>query len=83
MNRIKKSISAASVLIRRGIAGWQMRSLEVTLQGQNDTLEVVRDQETRAHIILARSVTQRELAKARANYIALLPAGERRTFVVA
>lgn len=71
------------VAIRRAAAWFRARSLETTLQGQNDALEFVRDAETRQHIILARSVTQRELAKARADYISLLPVGDRPTFEVA
>lgn len=69
--------------IRRAMANFQVRSLEATLQGQNDALEMVRDPLTRQCIALARMTTQRELAKARVRYSALLPVGDRRVFEVA
>lgn len=66
--------------IRRGIALFRIRSLEIQLDGQNQAMQMVDDEETRIAISLARAATRRQLVAARAEYQALLPAGERRTW---
>lgn len=71
------------IAVRRALAWHRMRSLEVALHDQNESLRYIGSHEARAQIDLARARTQRELAKARAEYIALLPPGKRLTFRVA
>lgn len=65
---------------RRAFAKFRVRSLEIQLHGQNESLQTVRCEETRLAIFLARRITQRALVKARADYNALLPVGERKTW---
>lgn len=69
--------------IHRAVAAFRVRSLEIQLHGQNEALQSVRCPDTRCAITLARIQTRRELAQARAEYVALLPAGERRTWSAA
>lgn len=69
--------------LRRAIALYQVRTLEITLDGQHQALQSIRCRDTRACIEAARRITERELATARAKYIALLPVGERRTWGMA
>lgn len=68
-------------MIRRAFAKWKMRSLEIDLHGMNEAMQYVQDEETRIRISLARERARRALVIARAEYLALLPAGERQTFV--
>lgn len=68
---------------RRAIARYKIRSLEIELQGQTDAIAAVRDMDLNARISAARRITRRDLAKARADYIAMLPPGERRTWSAA
>lgn len=69
--------------IRRALALFKARSLEIELQGQNDAMQSVSCPETRIAISLARQQTRRALVAARASYLALLPSGNRRTWEVA
>lgn len=69
-----KSILTA---IRRAILMFQIRSLEITIAGQNECLEYVRDQITRQRIEVARMAARSELATLRAKYNATLPPGRR------
>lgn len=73
MEQVKNVVSA----IRMSLAKWKVRSLETTLHGQNECLACVRDQQTRKCIEAARELTRRDLAEARAEYMALLPVGQR------
>lgn len=66
------------------IALWfQIRSLEITIAGQNECLECVGDRILQARIMLARHETRRELARVRGKYIATLPPGRRVTWEMA
>lgn len=56
---------------------YRMRSIEITLSGAYDTLPLVRDELTRARMQLAIREMSLALCKARADYVALLPAGRR------
>lgn len=71
------------IAICRAIAWNRMRILEVELHDLNEALHYIGGPEAHLQIDLARIRTQRELAKARADYIALLPPGKRLTFLVA
>lgn len=68
---------------RRAMARHKIRSLEIELQGQTDALAAVRDVDLHMRIAAARRITKRELAKARADYNAMLPPGTRRTWSAA
>ncbi len=64
-------------IIRRAILMYQIRSLEITIAGQNECLECIGDKLLQGRIIIARSIARRELAKVRAEYNATLPPGKR------
>ena len=67
-------------VIRRAVALFRIRSLEIQLDGQNQAMQCDLDEETRIAISLARVHTRRQLAKERGNYLSMLPVGERRTW---
>jgi len=69
--------------IRRWILLFQVRSLEITIDGQNQTLECVRDQTTWSRIIFARADAKRELARLRAEYNATFAPGVRKVWMTA
>lgn len=69
--------------LRRALALSKVRALEIQLDGMNEAMQCVRCNETRLAISLARIKVRRELTGARANYIKLLPPGDRRTWSVA
>ena len=69
--------------IRLAVVKFQIRSLEITLDGQCQALETVRDPITRRRIEAAREDVRRDLTKTRAKYIALLPVGQRTTWNMA
>jgi len=74
---MKTAIKTASTAIRRWLALYRMRSIEINLCGAYDTLPMVRDELTRQRMQLAIREMSLALCKARADYIALLPAGQR------
>ncbi len=80
---MKTAIKTASTAIKRWLALYQLRSIEITLAGALDTLPSVRCQHTRSEMQLAIAAMRRELAAARARYIALLPPGQRITWELA
>lgn len=63
--------------IRRAILMFQIRSLEITIAGQNECLECIGDKLLQGRIIIARSISRRELAIVRGKYNATLPPGKR------
>lgn len=63
--------------IKRAILLYQIRSMEITIDGQNQALECVRDQITRQRIEVARKAARQELARVRSKYNATLPPGKR------
>lgn len=69
--------------LKRWFAYFVMRSLEIRLQDQREAMFFVKDEKTRILISLSKIYTEQELAKSRANYIALLPPGKRKTFDIA
>ena len=80
---MKSALKSAWTAIRRAFAWYHMRSLETNLAGMIDTLPLVRDEDTRSAMRLSIAITCKELCRARANYNALLPAGQRRTWTLA
>lgn len=67
-------------IIRRAILLYQMRSLEITIYGQNECLALVDDLSMWGKIIVARIVARRELARLRSEYNATFPPGKRVTW---
>ena len=68
---------------RRAFAAFKVRSLEIQLQGMHDVMQMPIDEETRITVSLARQQVRHDLTAARANYIQLLPPGQRRTWSTA
>lgn len=69
-----------TIAIRRLFALFLVRSLEIRLHDQNNAIASVTDADVLMAVIAARNITRRELAKARADYQALLAPGERITW---
>jgi hypothetical protein len=80
---MKSALKSASTAMRRWLAFYQMRSLEINLDGAIEILPNVRCTETRLRMILAIRRMQHDLSKARAHYTSLLPVGERRVWDLA
>ena len=80
---MKTLVKSALTAIRRAAAHYRMRSIEINLAGAIDTLPYVNDPLTRERMRLAIREMSLALCKARAEYIALLPAGRRMTFDIA
>jgi len=76
-------MKTALIFMRRWLALYKMRSIEITLQGAVDTLPNIRCTETRLRMALAIRRMRNELSKARAHYTSLLPVGERRVWDLA
>lgn len=76
-------MKTALTTLRRWWAHYQVRSLEITLQGAVDTLQHVRCTETRLAMLLSIRGMRRELSAARAHYTSLLQVGERRVWDLA
>ena len=64
-------------LMRRVWLYFAIRSVEITIAGQNECLDCVRDPLLHGRITLARSEARRELARLRGRYNATLPPGKR------
>jgi len=80
---MKSALKTASTALKRWIAHYRMRSIEINLSGAYDTLPLVRDELTRQRMQLAIREMSLALCKARAEYVALLPAGQRIVFDIA
>lgn len=74
---MKTAIKTALTAIKRWLALYRMRSIEINLAGAIDTLPLVRDQLTRERMQISIREMSLALCKARADYTALLPAGQR------
>jgi len=70
-------------VVLRSVAKFQMRSLEISLQGKLDTLPYVTDEAALASMRVTVRQLQKDLAKARSRYQSFLPAGERFVWEVA
>lgn len=80
---MKTIIKTALTAIRRAAAHYRMRSIEINLAGATETLPYIADPLTRERMKLAIREMSLALCKARAEYIALLPAGRRMVFDIA
>jgi len=74
---MKSALKTASTALKRWLALYRRRSIEINLSGAIDTLPLVRDPLTRERMQLAIREMSLALCKARAEYTALLPAGQR------
>lgn len=63
--------------IKRAILLYQIRSLEITIDGQNKSLEYVEDRLLRLRIITALCNARIELTRLRSEYGATFPPGRR------
>jgi len=70
-------------VVLRSVAKFQMRSLEISLQGKLDTLPYVTDEATLASMRVTIRQLQKDLAKARSRYQSFLPVGDRFVWEVA
>jgi len=70
---LKNTLTAA----RRHWLRFQIRTLEVQIDGMAECLECVADPLTRQRIVVARCVARRELARIRAEYNATFAPGVR------
>ena len=61
--------------IKRAILLYQIRSMEVTIDGHGECLALVDDLSAWGQIIVASIVARRELARLRAEYTATFPPG--------
>lgn len=80
---LKTALTAAITLAKRLALAFQIRSLEIMIDGQNKALSVVFCPVTAFKITIARTNTRAELARLRAEYNATFPAGIRRTWRMA
>ena len=80
---MKSALTTALTAIRRAAAWYAMRSIEINLAGAVETLQHVKDVDTRLAMQLAIRGMSRDLCKARARYTSLLPVGERRVWDLA
>lgn len=70
-------------LLRRACLYFSIRSLEIRLHDQTETLRKNLPTDIFMSILIEREKTKRELAKARSEYSALLPIGKCKTWGVA
>ena len=80
---MKSALFSALTAIKRLWLWFAIRSVEITLYGQSECLECVRDPLLHGRILLARAEARRELARLRAAYNATLPPGKRITWRLA
>ena len=74
---MKTAIKTTWTAFRRMALRFQIRTLEVQIDGMGECLECVTDTLIRLRIGTARAVARRELARLRAEYNSTLPAGKR------
>lgn len=82
-NWLRTGFAALARRVLRVSSLLRIRSLETLIDGQGKALESVTCPFTKARIEMARHVSRRELALARADYTATLPVGVRRTWRMA
>ena len=74
---MKTALKTLLNAVRRAWLLYQVRSLEITLDGINECLPSVRDPLLRRRMELSRDAARREVTKLRAAYTATLPPGKR------
>lgn len=80
---MKIAIKSALTAVRRAIAYWQMRSIEINLAAAIDVLPYINDADTRDHMQISIKRMSRELCHARGYYQSFLPPGERQVWRIA
>lgn len=80
---LKTALTATVTQATRLALMFQIRSLEILIDGQNKALEVVTCPITAYKITVARHQARHDLAITRAEYNATLPVGIRRTWTMA
>ncbi len=80
---MKSALFSALTAARRVGLWFAIRSVEITIDGQTECLNHVRDPLRHGRILLARAEARRELARLRAAYNATLPPGKRITWRLA
>lgn len=80
---MKTALKTASTAIRRWLALYRMRSIEINLDGALEALPYIRCEITRDRMQIAIREMRIALCRARADYIALLPAGQRLVWDIA
>ena len=80
---MKSAIVRTLTAARRVVLWFQIRSVEITIDGQTEVIELVRDPLLHGRILLARAEARRELARLRAEDIATFKPGVRRTWSAA
>lgn len=79
-NTLKRLCTVALASIIRTALLFQIRSLEILIDGQGKALETVTCPMTSSRIVIARHNARAELARVRSEYCATLPVGSRRTW---
>jgi len=74
---MKTTIKTALTALRRAFLLYQVRSLEIHLDGIDAALEGVRDPLAIERARIAQAIARRELARVRSEYVATLPPGRR------
>ena len=80
---MKSATKTASTALKRWLAHYRMRCIEIHLAGMVETLPHVRCVETRLAMQSAIRLACRELCRARAEYQSYLPPGKRIVWEVA
>lgn len=74
---MKSALKSALTAARRAFLRFQIRSLEIHLDGIDAALEGVRDSLAIERARVAQAIARRELARVRSEYVATLPPGRR------
>ena len=74
---MKSALSRPLTALYRVWLWFQIRSIEITIDGQTQALECIGDKLLQGRIIIARLEARRELARLRGRYNATLPPGKR------
>lgn len=74
---MKSALKTALTALRRAWLIYQIRSLEITLDGINECLPSVRDPLLRRRMEISRDANRRELTRLRAEYTGTLQPGRR------
>jgi hypothetical protein len=80
---MKTPLKSALTAAVRTWLWFQIRSVEITIHGQSECLEMIADPLLHARINIARAEARRELARLRGRYNATLPPGRRVTWSLA
>ena len=80
---MKSAIKSTLTAARRIWLWFAIRSVEITIHGQNECLQCIGDRLLQARILIARAEARRELARLRGQYNATLPRGKRVTWSMA